>query len=175
MKILNTEINSSSFQKLSLINRLRDLKFEHKLLVAGFIIIGAITFLNQKPETAVAPPEEIKPESVDTFIPRGLVLIPLELANAEALSSIMGDMGGVVDLYLASDEKRSGGIIVASRVKLVRAPRNPDQFAVLVREADGRKILQKNGPFFAVVQNPDVRGANLARENQNAVRIEYSN
>ncbi|QLY27493.1 hypothetical protein HW988_16350 [Bdellovibrio sp. KM01] len=154
---------------------MKELKFEHKLLLGGFIILGAITFLNSKPTLPPAT-AETAPESLDTFIPQGLTLIPLEIANSEALSSIVGNMGGVVDLYLTPTDARKGGVRVASRVKLVRAPRNPDQFAILVKETEGQRILQQNGPFIAVVQNPEVRGGKLTTtEKQNAVRIEYSN
>jgi hypothetical protein len=175
MKILNKEISVSSFQPTALSKIITDLKFEHKLLLAGFIVLGVIAFLNSKPATPPPATTESGPESLDTFIPRGLTLIPLEISNAEALGSIVGNMGGVVDLFLAPSETRKGGIRVASRVKLVRAPRNPDQFAILVKESEGEKILQQSGPFIAVVQNPEVRGGKLANEKQNTVRIEYSN
>lgn len=175
MKILNKEINASSFLKTSL-DKISQLKFEHKLLLAGFIILGTFAILNNKPNPAPAEPkEEVAPESVDTFIPRGFTLIPLEIANADALGSIIGNMGGVVDLYLAPSELRKGGIRVASRIKLLRAPRNPEQFAVLVKETEGQRILQQSGPFIAVVQNPEVRGGKLAAEKQNSVRIDYAN
>ncbi|WP_413292684.1 hypothetical protein ACLSU7_14775 [Bdellovibrio sp. HCB185ZH] len=176
MKILNKEINVSNFQTTNLVNKFKDLKFEQKLLLGGFITLGIIAFLNNQPAPSAPVASESTPESLDTFIPQGLTLIPLEIANAEALSSIVGNMGGVVDLYLAPTDTRKGGIRVASRVKLVRAPRNPDQFAILVKETEGQRILQQSGPFIAVVQNPEVRGGKLTTtEKQNAVRIEYSN
>ncbi|WP_246845721.1 hypothetical protein [Bdellovibrio sp. ZAP7] len=176
MKILNKEISASNFQTINLVNKIKELKFEHKLLLGGFIVSGAITFLNSKPTTPAPAATETAPESLDTFIPQGLTLIPLEIANSEALSSIVGHMGGVVDLYLAPTDARKGGIRVASRVKLVRAPRNPDQFAILVKETEGQRILQQSGPFIAVVQNPEVRGGKLTTaEKQKTVRIEYSN
>lgn len=174
MKILNKEINGSSFLKTSL-DKISQLKFEHKLLVAGFFVVGAFAILKSTPPPA-KPVEEIIPESVDTYIPHGFTLIPLEISNTDALASIMGNMGGVVDLYLAPNESRKGGIRVATRVKLLRAPRNPEQFAVLIKESEGQRVLQFSGPFIAVVQNPDVRGGKLAAEKtQNSVRIDYAN
>ncbi len=175
MKIFGKEISVSNFQQTALAKRFSELKFEHKLLLAGFIVLGLIAFLNNKPTPPAVAIQESTPESLDTFIPRGLTLIPLEIANADALGSIVGNMGGVVDLYLAASETRKGGIRVASRVKLVRAPRNPDQFAILVKESEGARILQQRGPFIAVVQNPEVRGGKLTAEKQNSVHIEYSN
>ncbi|UYL09170.1 hypothetical protein B9G69_001090 [Bdellovibrio sp. SKB1291214] len=176
MKILNKEIKASSFLKTSH-DKFQNLKFEHKLLIAGFIVIGAFAILHNKPATPVVETrQEVAPESVDTYIPHGFTLIPLEISNSDALASIMGDMGGVVDLYLTQTDSRKGGIRVASRVKLLRAPRNPEQFAVLVKESEGQRILQYSGPFLAVVQNPDVRGGKLAAEKQqNSVRIDYAN
>jgi hypothetical protein len=176
MKILNKEISVSSFQKTSIVKKFADLKFEHKLLVAGFFVLGLFSFLNNKSAPAPAEPtQDSAPESVDTYIPHGFTLIPLEIANAESLSSIIGNMGGVVDLYLAPNEVRKGGIRVASRVKLLRAPLNPEQFAILIKETEGQRILQQSGPFFAVVQNPEVRGGKLAAEKQNTVKIDYAN
>lgn len=177
MKILNKEISATNFLETPLAKKISTLKFEYKLLAAGFIIFGAIAFFNNTKKSVAPPaaPEELAPESVDTFIPQGLVLIPLELSNGESLGSIIGTMGGVVDLYLSSQEGRKGGFLVASRVKLVRAPRNPDQFAVLVKEAEGQKILKQNGPFIAVVQNPEVRGSQIVNQRKNSVHIEYAN
>ncbi|WP_413558683.1 hypothetical protein [Bdellovibrio sp. HCB209] len=176
MKILNKEINATNFLEMSLVKKILALKFEYKLLMAGFVVLGCISYFNSNAKPVPAPTaEELPPESVDTFIPQGLVLIPLELSNSESLASIIGNMGGVVDLYLTSQEGRKGGYLVASRVKLVRAPRNPDQFAVLVKESEGQKILKQNGPFVAVVQNPEVRGSKVVQERKNSVQIEYAN
>jgi hypothetical protein len=89
---------------------------------------------------------------VDTMIPAGFLLIPLELSNAEALASLSGQFS-IVDLY-ASSEKGKRGLKVAAAVKLLRAPLNPQQFAVLIKEAESSNILGREGPFFAALKNP---------------------
>lgn len=92
--------------------------------------------------------------SADTYIPYGYVLIPLEIQNAESLTNIVGDLGGVVDLYTVSSEFQKS-LKIAHKVKLLRAPLNPQQFAVLVKESESSQILSHAGPFTAVIQNPD--------------------
>lgn len=89
---------------------------------------------------------------VDTVIPAGHLLIPIQLSNAESLSSLTGSYS-LVDLY-ASSEKGRKGFKVASSLKLLRAPLNPEQFAVLVREEDSAKIVTQEGPFFVALKNP---------------------
>lgn len=158
--------------------KLRQLKFDTKILTAAFIILGVvsiITGLSGKKEVVVqATPAEVPP-SVDTYIPKGFVLVPLELANADSLSSLVGDLGGVVDLYLAGGNKGKGNFKVASRIKLLRAPLNPQQYAVLIRESDSSKILSMTGPFIAVVQNPDSKGSEVAQNKKSSVHIDYQN
>ncbi|MBO9667132.1 MAG: hypothetical protein J7501_10000 [Bdellovibrio sp.] len=143
----------------------------------GFLLLGAIAFLSsQKKDPDTSSQDSTAPsKSVDTFIPRGTVLVPLELANAESLSSLVGDMGGVVDLYLAANETRKGGLKVGSKLKLLRAPLNPQQYAVLVKDSESTRLLSYSGPFIAVVQNPDERSTGIAQEKRKSVSIDYQN
>ncbi|OFZ13987.1 MAG: hypothetical protein A2Z20_10160 [Bdellovibrionales bacterium RBG_16_40_8] len=94
--------------------------------------------------------ESEAPEAIDTFIPRGFVLVPIEVQNLASLDSIVGQFG-VVDLY-AEDKT----LPVGRGLKLVRSPRDPSQFAVMVSESDSRTIV-KHGqkPFHVTVQNPN--------------------
>lgn len=149
----------------------------NKLLLIAFLLLGllslAMTFFPS--EAPVEEPTE-PTSSVDTFIPRGAILVPIEVANSDALSSLVGDLGGVVDLYLAATEKQKGGIKVGSRLKLVRAPRNPQQYAVLVRnDEDSQRLLKFSGPFIAVVQNPESQGQEVAGPSPSKVQITYQN
>jgi hypothetical protein len=155
----------------------RQFKIETKVLVIGFLLLGVIAFFSsqQKPPEPSSPEYSAPSKSVDTFIPRGTVLVPLELANAESLSSLVGDMGGVVDLYLAANESRKGGLKVGSKLKLLRAPLNPQQYAVLVKDSESTRLLSYSGPFIAVVQNPDERGTGIAQQKRKSISIDYQN
>lgn len=148
---------------------------KNNLLVAAFFVLGAISVglsLKEKPN-GVPVVTEKNATSADTFIPRGYVLVPLELTNSESLTSLVGDIGGVVDLYLANTEQQKGGIKVGSKLKLLRAPLNPQQYAVLVKENDSSRLLSYAGPFIAVVQNPDEKGNHVTSSGPSKIRIEY--
>lgn len=127
------------------------LNLKTKYIVIGFIIVGAMAFfLDQKPSNDTKP---VDPTSVDTYIPEGMTLIPIEIQNIEALKNILGDFG-MIDLYLPSYESDRPPKKIASGIKIMRAPLNPDVFAVLVREEDAPQIAQHPGAFFVTVLNP---------------------
>ena len=106
--------------------------------------------------------------AVDTHIPRGFVLIPIEADNYEALDSILGRFGWV-DLFQAGSE---GGErkLVARNVRLLRAPHDPSHFAVLVPERDSTRILKAGGVFTVVIRRPGTAGMEIV--NQPARRAE---
>jgi hypothetical protein len=104
--------------------------------------------------------------SADTIIPKGYVLIPIELANFQSTSALIGQYG-VVDLYLAAKK-------IAAQIKILRAPLNPNLFAVLVPEHESESILKYAGPFTAVVQNPDSnKNTVIEKDSQKHSRIQY--
>ena len=90
--------------------------------------------------------QDSEPEAIDTFIPRGFVLVPIEIQNLASLDSIVGQFG-VIDLYPEGETTPVG-----HNLKLIRSPRDPSQFAVMVSEQDSREIV-KHGqkPFHVVV------------------------
>ncbi|XGC80344.1 hypothetical protein ACES2L_13510 [Bdellovibrio bacteriovorus] len=151
------------------------------LLIIAFVVMGGVSWItsaNQSRDLEVEPTyqNQSTPRSVDTYIPKGLALITIEIANAEGLSSLIGDQGGVVDLYLATTDKQKGGLKVAEKVKLMRAPLNPELFAVLIKASEGPKLLSYQGPFIAVVQNPDEKGSLLPTTSaKSKVRVDYQN
>ena len=91
-------------------------------------------------------------QTMDTYIPLGFVLVPIEVLNKEALSALLGPHG-VVDLFLPN---RKGQKVykIAHHVKMLRAPLDPSRFAILVPEKEATKILKHPQPLFAVIQNP---------------------
>lgn len=90
---------------------------------------------------------------VDTVIPSGFVLIPIEISNLEALDSLIGRYA-IVDLFSAPNlSQRSKK--VADNVRLLRAPLNPSQFAVLIADSESELFFANDGPYRVVIQNPD--------------------
>lgn len=130
-------------------NWIKNLKTSYIVIV--FIALGGVSLaLDSKKNNKPAP---LDPTSVDTYIPEGMTLIPIEIQNIEALKNILGEFG-VVDLYLPSFEENRAPKKIASGVKIMRAPLNPDVFAVLVRDENASQIAQHPGAFFVTVLNP---------------------
>ncbi len=112
--------------------------------------------------------EDTTPEaSADTYIPEGFVLVPIELQNADSLSSLIGEFA-LVDLFRGPRSHRVG-----KRLKLLRAPLNPNQFAVLVPEEQVSELLQTPGPFWAAIQNPQLKKSTEIGKRHQKSRIEY--
>lgn len=138
------------------------------LLSFSFLIISYIAFAPSHKEVET---KGKAPIYADTLIPHGFVLIPIELANAESVASLM-DQFGVVDLYSGSVSAK-GNIKIVSRVKILRAPLNPNQYAVLVPDELSPKIMSAVGPFWAVVLNHETKQNLQADKKTPPVRIEY--
>lgn len=100
--------------------------------------------------------------SADTEIPHGFVLIPIEVANYEALDSVLGKLG-VVDLFLAGDDGNPQKRLVARNVRILRAPQNPSHFAVLVPEAQSNEILRFGGSFLVSVKGRNAPGTEFVK------------
>jgi hypothetical protein len=144
------------------------LNIKIKYLVIAFVILGAVTLLlDQNSKGATRPTD---PTSVDTYIPEGMTLVPIEIQNIEALKNILGDFG-VIDLYLPSYEDHRPPQKIASGIKIMRAPLNPDVFAVLVREENAAQIAQHPGAFFVTVLNPNTQKSKF-NENKKHLRTQ---
>ena len=122
---------------------------QNKILFISFVIFITLYFiLNAKNNKTPILAENI-PLYADTLIPRGQVLVPIEFANTTALAGLI-DHYGIIDLYSGSE---NNSILIASRVKILKAPLNPNQYAVMVSETLSQQIMKNKGPFLAVVQN----------------------
>jgi hypothetical protein len=140
------------------------------ITIAFFSLCG---FALSRPATSAITPEKSS-ESFDTLIPDGFSLLPIEVANYETLDSLLGTFG-VVDLFTAPQNPDEKSRRIAYRVKILRAPRNPSHFAVLVPFEMVKNILRFPGPFMVSVQNPKSSGTGLEKEpRKTASRILYN-
>lgn len=89
-------------------------------------------------------------QNLDTYIPEGFVLVPIELNNSSLLDGLLKSTG-IVDLYINNTQSIKK---IASSVKIIRSPRNPSLFAVLVPENKADILIQQIQPFHAVIQHP---------------------
>lgn len=148
------------------------IKNEKIVLCGIFMALGLITyFISHEEPKSVAPAAEAP--DLDELIPAGHVLLPIELVNREALASIMGATA-VVDLLTVNPTTMSPQTKIASRVKMIRSPKNPDFFALLIEESASVQILNKPGPYFALIQNKRQTNSNIyVAKKQSKVEISY--
>ncbi|MFZ3230813.1 MAG: hypothetical protein WA160_11460 [Pseudobdellovibrio sp.] len=143
---------------------------QNKILLFSFLfLISAYLIFGLKSESVLV--NKTDRIYADTMIPKGFVLIPIELANVDSVSALM-DQYGVVDLYSGSSNEQ-GSKKIASKVKILRAPLNPNQYAVLVQEHLSILIMRSHGPFWAVVQNREAHQDLEKEKTAHTVRIEY--
>lgn len=146
---------------------------QNKILICGFIFLLLAYLLFKAPiDNTVQKNNETV--YADTLIPKGYVLIPIDLANSDTVSALM-DQYGVVDLY-AGAASMQGSKKIASKVKILRAPLNPNQYAVLIPEQKSNAMMNAHGPFWAVVQNRNTKSEDLDSTQKVAkqIRIEYN-
>ncbi len=134
--------------------RIAALGFERKILLyAGILsLVPVVAFVLGGPRDAPSV-ERGQPTDVTTMIPKGFVLVPIEVQNYEALDSILGRFG-IVDLFRAPTQEGSTQHLVARNVRILRAPQNPTHFAVLVMEEKVSEILRGGGLFTVIVKRP---------------------
>ena len=138
------------------------LNSEHanKVIVFCFAAVVIAYARFHRAETGDKPAEvRANTPSPDTFIPAGHVLVPIQIENAESVTGLIENFG-VVDLYVNKSE--GGGYErVAEKIKLIRAPANPGQFAVLVRAEDSKRLMQIRTSFWVVLQNRQTLSAKV--------------
>ncbi len=144
-------------------------------LVISFLILIIVSVVSAYTRENKEIPID-HPVEVDTIIPKGYVLVPLELENKDAISSVIQSFG-VIDLFTGNPDGGKSKKI-ASRIKLIRAPYNPNLFAALVKENLSERIMKESGPYFAVIQNKtELEGENEIEvlKPKNSILIEYQN
>lgn len=125
------------------------------LMVASFWISSSS---QSKTESAPSSEQDIQNQSIDTFVPQGYVLVSLQLTNADSIGSMMGNYS-LIDLYSVRDpndiSRKEKNLPVASHLRLIRSPNNPNLFGVLVPETAREVIRSLAFPVFGVIKNPN--------------------
>ena len=165
MKSLFKKINDQSrtfynkflIRKMNLKHPNQTILKSNQRLILAILVFGLFAFIWEQSKNAAPAQAETLHKSVDTFIPLGFVLVPIQLANADSLDSMISTTG-VVDLFVPDLKKPGHSKKVAEHIKILRAPLNPNQFAVLVPEKNSGQLVHYEGAYFAVVQNPQTPG-----------------
>lgn len=128
-----------------------------QILGMGLLLLAAMAWAQRLPSSKENPASS-EFDSFDTVIPKGFVLIPIDVQNSESLDRILGNFGQV-NLYASSSNgdfqnSQKPGQLIARNIKILRAPLDPREYAVLAPEEDVGHILSFPQPFVIAVQNP---------------------
>lgn len=121
----------------------------NQYLLLGLIALLVLAILWPRQEQKTEVQQAIE---ADTVIPAGFVLVPIELLNFEALSALVGSYA-IVDLFAPNTDPNQRPRKIGSDLRLLRAPLNPNQFAVLVPENESDLVVSQATPLIAVIQN----------------------
>ena len=125
-----------------------------KVLALSAMVLGFIAFLSQFAQTGGKPTEASeKLENIDVFIPEDQTLVPIKVANSEALDQIIGPYG-VVDLYSVPFNSGEKAVRIAYKVKLIRSSGQSNYFSVLIPADQAHTITGVQGEFYVSVRNP---------------------
>jgi hypothetical protein len=101
--------------------------------------------------TANIEKEALKPsaewEGLDTYIPKGFRLVPIQITNIDALRDLVGSFA-FVDLHEVKTKK-----MVSSGLRLIKSPEQNDVFAVLVADKDVSGLLKYGDEFLVIIRS----------------------
>ncbi|MFN3453540.1 MAG: hypothetical protein ACK41T_01170 [Pseudobdellovibrio sp.] len=145
----------------------------HKYFLFMFIIFLAVyVYSLYNPKHDIVQSSETL--SADTLIPKGYVLVPIELVNLQAISGLI-NTHGVVDIFSVNRANKTKKIL--EQVKILRAPLNPESYAVLLPEEISKQFMNYAGPFIAVVQNKSANNESFnltTKPEHKKITIEYN-
>lgn len=132
----------------------------HCIILAGIFISSVYLQFSD-----ILKKEEIKEpvKSVDTFVPKGFVLVAADIGNTADIINIIGAYG-VVDLYSYSSSTRLPTTLVASAVKILSPVSEESSFMAMIPEKYVQNLLEHSGPFYAVIQNPDKQNTQIYKK-----------
>ncbi len=153
------------------IKSIKSFKDNKHLVIAFILLIGIsiyVSHVNSIEKFAGGPVQ------ADTIIPKGFILFPIQLENIDAIKGVI-DSYGVIDIYCRS---KNGGATkkLLSKVKIIQAPYNPEEYALFLPEYLSSKMMSETGPFLGVIQNKATKAEFAGPETeqrQHKVNIEY--
>ena len=133
-------------------------------IIPAFLIL--LMSLGISLRNSFVPKEEPPAPSVSEMIPKGFVLLPVQISNKEDLDGLM-DSYGVLDLYSFSPETGRTGDRAASGLKVLVSGDSSDdslRFAALIPGNQVSLFFEHQGPFYAVLQNPEKQGSQIYKK-----------
>lgn len=94
--------------------------------------------------------EGLPPKPTEILIPKGHVLIPIDVQNIKQLDSLFGKFG-FINLY-------SKGQLIARNLRALRTDQESQSLSLLITEQQTQHILNAKPPFFASLQSKNNNG-----------------
>lgn len=134
----------------------------------ALIVITSVVSMSATTSANPASSDGAVERSVLASLPDGYVIAPIDPTNSESLDSIF-DEHGYADLYQATAADTRGKCI-ARGLPLIRAPKNPRRFAVLVSETQAGVLASLNEPVLVVLRKKPAGKPEAAQEPLTAKR-----
>ena len=163
---------NSLFQKNNLFNFLKNLpvgkgnllehlfkKYAWHFIIVIFLLIFSLI---SKILPLLSEPES-KTLSLDRLVPKGFVLMPIEISNGQDIKNMIGSYG-VVDLYAYSKTTGLPETLVANALKVLPPSTEEGGFTALVPEKSAIHLFDYTTAFYAVVQNPQKTGSKIYKK-----------
>jgi len=162
MKKLNLSTIGIKFKDIPLLFDLDNPK-SWRVWLALALVLGLFSFLVQRqPSPQLVSAHKVE-DSLDTYIPENQSIVPIQVANYESLDQVIGQYG-VVDLYTIPVSEKEKAQKIAHAVKLVRSPKSPRHFNVLLPANEAYRIAGHSGEFNVTVRNPKLVGTKIVKE-----------
>lgn len=136
-------------KKLTITTLLRSLNQNLQRLPNALLFLAALAMALIASSAKQEEPSQVT-KPIDTYIPRGYVLLPLPIENKKTLRTIIGDKA-VINLY----RKKEGGKprLIARNLRILSGGQAPLQMNILVKENLASQLLQREGSYWAAIQN----------------------
>lgn len=155
------------------IKSIKSAKDNKHLIIAFILLVSLSIYLNHRNGKEAAH-ENIETIYPDTILPKGFILYPIHLENIEAIRGVI-DQYGVIDVYNGTQNGIKSKKLL-SKVKIMQAPYNPSEYALLLPDHLSQKMMSESGPFLGVIQNRSEAAEFTRPESEPKVRkinIEY--
>ena len=170
--IKNYLYSFSTFQKDIFVNLLKSLPFGQgnfleyllkKYLWHFMIVLFLLIFSISSQFFALSSKDTPNQLTLDQLVPKGFVLMPVEISNGPDIKNIIGSYG-VVDLYAYSNTTGLPETLVASALKILPPSTEEGAFTALVPEKSAIHLFDYTEGFYAVIQNPQKIGSKIYKK-----------
>ena len=165
-RVLNS-LGGSAFFKGRLLEYLLKKYFWPFLVFVLFLMISLASYLVPLFLNKAESTQEL---SLDQLVPKGFVLMPIEIRNAEDIRSLIGSYG-VVDLYAYSEHTGLPDKKVADYIKVIPLQTETAGLTALIPEKSALDLFEYSESFYAVIQNPTNKGSKIYKKKRKKALI----